>query len=129
MSADNCLAILHTSDGTFRVADIHMIWLNEPDRIERLMSWAEIFNASPVFSGEDAAYDHADALMDEDLFIEYGIELFKVEASWEEFYSQSISKNLCRGISGRCETCQSYSHSLRRFEQIRICPKCRQIFG
>ena len=58
MSADNCLAVLGTADGNFRVADIHIIWLNEPDRLSRLMGWAEDFHLSTVFPDYDAAWDY-----------------------------------------------------------------------
>ena len=131
MSADNCIAILTTSDGTSRVAVIHMIWLNEPDRVERLMTWAEDFNFSPVFTEEDALDNYLDDLearFDADgTFIEYGTEPYKIEMTWDAFYSQARERNLARNIRARCETCQDYAIG-RKFEDTFVCTKCFQYF-
>ena len=134
MSADNCLAILGTTDGTFRVADIKIIWLNEPDRLPRLMGWAEDFHVSTIFPNYDATWDYADAIMERSFgeghfFIEYGIEPYDIQMTWEEFYAQSQATGRWRGLGGRCQTCQDQCQGNgRKFESLIICQKCYSLF-
>jgi hypothetical protein len=133
MSADNCLAILGTTDGTYRVADIKIIWLNEPDRLPRLMGWAEDFHLSTVFPSYDAAYDYADEIIersfDDGRIIEYGIEPYDIEMTWEEFYAQAQATGHWRGVGGRCGTCQDQCYGTgRKFENLIICGKCYKLF-
>lgn len=134
MSADNCLAILGTSDGTYRVADIHMIWLDEPNILPRLMQWSENFNFSPVFHNYGAALTHAETVNDgaTDLghFIEYGVASYNVPMTWDQFYTQSRADGHWCGIKGRCETCQNQCQgSGRKFESLLICQKCFELFA
>lgn len=127
MSADNCLAILATSDGQYRVADIHMIWLNDDHRLERLMFWAEHFNFSPVFTDAEKAGDYADELHDklEDQghFIEYGIEEYSIPMTFADFYAQAQAKGYCNGLHACCDYCQKHTQC-RKFEESTICVSC-----
>ena len=132
MSADNCLAILETTEGEYRIADIHMIWLGEPDHLERLMGYSEIFAASPVFTDREAAYDHAEKLDDGAFeaghYIEYGIEPYSVEMTFAEFYSESQRRGLWRPRFGKCDLCHVVA-SGRKFEECFVCTSCYSIIN
>lgn len=104
MSADNCVAILKTSDTMISIDDYSKKNMGKPvsvwrvkhiqahrdfyeyleKEIHNLGAWMlSVFEDAEVFYSENDAYDYADTIYFSDIYIEHGIE--KLDASKYNF--------------------------------------------